>query len=1089
MFATKNGTKIVRGLVAVVQNTKTPSFCRLPSTSFAPPATRLLSTAPPKIVPATNRKENGNLPTKETLLRIDWLLEKVAPLVLKSHVRNFIDICKEDVQLEDRLFNYKVSSRSALMTHIAKIRLYYRYLSPFNKVEWIGSCVYENEDVVVVLWRLQTLESSFLSYFPSFITKKEQKLITREGALDVHVDSAGNVYKIVNRAITASDREGAKALAKIKATQESARQKEEEKEMRKEFDRQFVYKLQEKRFVVQNDWNVVLRDAVANFFIGIREPNSEKTSFFDVQSTKMIDELSFTVFQRHSNTGEPDLSLKVDEKNNLVIKHGDHFTKFIPPISEMEIPGLQSAPHSIDVTTSSNFSYIAADSSGNFVNSMVVDRTKTLPLKGHAMDVYKCRFFPSGSVALSAGMDMTVRIWAIDNGNCARTLKGHKLAVTDICVLGVGKNVLSCSNDGSVIKWNCGSSEIVQKWDFHLGKCTGLALSKDEQFFAVICDAKNLVVCPLDDGNKSVIKLPSEPKAVCFSAGTSDSLVFVGFDSGVAVYNSGDGSCLAQLSSSRGAVTCLRSNGQHLLVAHNDGTIAAYRIPLLSDFNTNFSVFCPEFELSGPDCDPVYDFTIVDEKLYSCCRDKIGMNTSFLRSTSLASNQIRQKTVKFKPKIARTHQLKTPSILALDHFDFYYGPLFGKKWPSIRLGLLSSNRYVAVMNTMSKNWRAHDEILSDLGTIDVLQKIRGGTAEERVDAMRRRIGESSQREADELRKDFASTSGEQKPPSRTEDFEEDLEMRTAAGLGEFRGSRGELTTADLQLNQGPAKKSFEITGYEGASVRIPKREHFIEYPKNLHIRCFDRAVLMDFPSPMKDEAGVPSYWLLDGGSLIPVLALGLQQDDSVLDVCAAPGGKSLLTILSRLPRKVVCNDFKLTRLGQLQRALNTYVPDDEVADTVRLKRKNAGDLEMWDELNAYDKVLADVPCSTDRLSASTDVGNIFSPATTQQRLDLPLLQTKILVNSLRAAKIGGSVVYSTCTLSPSQNEAVVQNAVGVAKQQYGIEVVEESLNQLTGHLTSSGLFRFHDTTVGALVIPFLPSNFGPMYVCKLTRLQ
>ena len=46
--------------------------------------------------------------------------------------------------------------------------------------------------------------------------------------------------------------------------------------------------------------------------------------------------------------------------------------------------------------------------------------------------------------------------------------------------------------------------------------------------------------------------------------------------------------------------------------------------------------------------------------------------------------------------------MKTPSVLALDHFDFYYGPMFGKKWPSVRLGLLSPNKYIAVVNTMSR---------------------------------------------------------------------------------------------------------------------------------------------------------------------------------------------------------------------------------------------------------------------------------------------------------------------------------------------------------------------------------------------------
>ncbi|EFO90577.1 hypothetical protein CRE_08115 [Caenorhabditis remanei] len=466
---------------------------------------------------------------------------------------------------------------------------------------------------------------------------------------------------------------------------------------------------------------------------------------------------------------------------------------------------------------------------------------------------------------------------------------------------------------------------------------------------------------------------------------------------------------------------------------------------------------------------------------------------SCLRPThSIYLQQIRWKTVKFKPKIAKTKPLKTPSAQALDHFDFYYGPLFGKKWPSIRLGLLSPNRYLAVMNTMSRNWEAHDEILSDMGARDLLASIRGKTEDEILEAKRKIVEQRADEETRKVKQELQNPSTSSEKELHNE--EQEAIFRSAAGLSEFLQSPGELSSGTLQMGQGGVKsqqnKDVEITGFEGEGVRIPKREHFLYYPKALRVRAFERAVLLDFPAPMKDEVGVPSYWLLDGGSLLPVLALGLQKDESLLDMCAAPGGKSLLAALSNLPSKIVCNDFKLARLGQLKRALMTYVAEDsEAIDKFVLKRKDASDVKTWDEFEAYDKVLADVPCSTDRLSVSTDDGNIFSTASTQQRLDLPLLQTKILVNALRSVKVGGSVVYSTCTLSPSQNEAVVENAVAVARNDFGIETVEESLHQLVSHMTSSGLYRFHDTPLGALVVPFLPSNFGPMYICKLTRLQ
>lgn len=197
------------------------------------------STAPDSIQSSIVKESvssDSAAPTKETLLRIDWLVEHLTPGILKSRLKPFFDICKDDLIFDDRVYKYNLSSRTQLLSHIAKIRMYYRYLSPYNKVEHLGSCVYEGEDVIVLLWRLSTLESNFWSYFPSFLTKKEPKINTMEGALDIHVTKDGLIYKIINRKVTASDREGARVLAKIKETQEAARKKEEDKKMKEELE-------------------------------------------------------------------------------------------------------------------------------------------------------------------------------------------------------------------------------------------------------------------------------------------------------------------------------------------------------------------------------------------------------------------------------------------------------------------------------------------------------------------------------------------------------------------------------------------------------------------------------------------------------------------------------------------------------------------------------------------------------------------------------------------------------------------------------------------------------------------------------------
>ncbi|KAJ9120840.1 hypothetical protein QFC22_002774 [Naganishia vaughanmartiniae] len=77
-----------------------------------------------------------------------------------------------------------------------------------------------------------------------------------------------------------------------------------------------------------------------------------------------------------------------------------------------------------------------------------------LELKGHVGDVLDVKWFPSGSVVLTASTDSTIRIFSSVSGINPRTLKGHKRAVTTLGILGVGKNVVSGSKDGTVKLWD-----------------------------------------------------------------------------------------------------------------------------------------------------------------------------------------------------------------------------------------------------------------------------------------------------------------------------------------------------------------------------------------------------------------------------------------------------------------------------------------------------------------------------------------------------------------------------------------------------------------------------------------------------------
>lgn len=86
----------------------------------------------------------------------------------------------------------------------------------------------------------------------------------------------------------------------------------------------------------------------------------------------------------------------------------------------------------------------------------------------------------------------------------------------------------------------------------------------------------------------------------------------------------------------------------------------------------------------------------------------------------------------------------------------------------------------------------------------------------------------------------------------------------------------------------------------------------------------------------------------------------------------------------------------------------------------------------------FTQILVDVPCSNDRLSVMENDNSVFKGDRTKERLALPELQASILVNCLQLLKPGGSLVYSTCSLSPIQNDGVVNMALTKAFTDYHI---------------------------------------------------
>lgn len=153
-------------------------------------------------------------------------------------------------------------------------------------------------------------------------------------------------------------------------------------------------------------------------------------------------------------------------------------------------------------------------------------------------------------------------------------------------------------------------------------------------------------------------------------------------------------------------------------------------------------------------------------------------------------------------------------------------------------------------------------------------------------------------------------------------------------------------------------------------------------------------------------------------SLLPVVLLDPQPGERILDLCAAPGNKTAQIALKVGPRgTVIANDRSLERISILRRNVSRL----GIAHCATTVYDATG---FPAQSGAFDRVLADVPCSCE--GTTRKFPGLFERPRPMEPGKLAGLQAGILRKAVQLCKVGGRIVYSTCTYAPEENEAVVQ---------------------------------------------------------------
>jgi len=221
--------------------------------------------------------------------------------------------------------------------------------------------------------------------------------------------------------------------------------------------------------------------------------------------------------------------------------------------------------------------------------------------------------------------------------------------------------------------------------------------------------------------------------------------------------------------------------------------------------------------------------------------------------------------------------------------------------------------------------------------------------------------------------------------------------------------------------------------------------------------------------------GVLQYYVMDPASIAVALSVGVQPGEKILDMCAAPGGKSLILAEAK-PEELILNELSQERRQRLKKVLQQYIPR-ELRDGIHLAGQDGG-FFVRSHPGYFDRVLVDAPCSGE--------GHLLrhpkemAEWSAKRSAKLAQRQYALLTAALLVTRAEGTVVYSTCALSQLENDEVIRTLIKRKGDQFEVQAAETYQDHFANLKLEAERTEFG--------VQFLPDRgAGPLFLARLRR--
>lgn len=239
------------------------------------------------------------------------------------------------------------------------------------------------------------------------------------------------------------------------------------------------------------------------------------------------------------------------------------------------------------------------------------------------------------------------------------------------------------------------------------------------------------------------------------------------------------------------------------------------------------------------------------------------------------------------------------------------------------------------------------------------------------------------------------------------------------------------------------------------------------------------------------NAGGTEKYYLDPGSVCAAMTLPVSGGKKLLDLCAAPGGKTLILAMNMdSDANLSSNERSSDRKARLAKVVQTVLPED-ISQRVLT---SCSDGATWckRETESFDRILLDVPCSSERHVIQDP--KYLSDWTQSRIKTLSMEQWALLSSAWRLLKKGGYIVYSTCALNKIENDELVSRLFKkfddceLVEKEKIQEIISENLSKtgsrinLPENMEILSLFEKADITEkGYHILPDSTQGAGPLY--------